>query len=220
MTLHLGMVTEQNMIKQEECADANPIRLNSRRLMCENTVYSVFFDHVSDAEGCEVSEYLSVLPKRILEDLVVGVSVLPVRDGKFGLIPVFRHPMGRWSWEAPKGFIDLDESPEQAAIRELYEETGFKLSNGNLCDLGLAAPEAGLLKGRIRLYTATLNTNCVSGFVADELGHGKLAFFDRSEISGLVASGQVEDACTLSLLFLYFIKVASFSNMKNEDVDA
>ncbi|MCK9395007.1 MAG: NUDIX hydrolase [Methylobacter sp.] len=138
--------------------------------------------------------------------MLTGVSVLPVKDNQLGLIQVFRHPMGRWSWEAPKGFIDLDESPEQAAMRELYEETGFELSAENLYSLGQTTPEAGLINGRIGLYAAVLDVKCVPDSVTHELGHGKLEFFDRGQIAKLITLGQIEDACTLSALFLYFIQ--------------
>ncbi len=213
------MVTEQSLNKQEACAEVVPIRINSHRLVCENTVYSVFLDHISDTDGREVLEYLNVSPKCISEKLVTGVSVLPVRDGNFGLINVFRHPMGRWSWEAPKGFIDLDESPEQAAIREFREETGFELKANNLQILGSITPEAGLIKARINLYYATLDTNHVFGFVNHELGHGELAFFDPCEIAELIGSGKLEDACTLSLLCLYSIKQKGWPNTDNVRLD-
>lgn len=201
-----GKTTEQNTTQQEASTEVAPITINSRRLVCENTVYSVFFDHISDAQGREVLNYLSVSPKCQIKNMLTGVSVLPVKDDQLGLIQVFRHPMGRWSWEAPKGFIDLDESPEQAALRELYEETGFELSAENLHSLGQTTPEAGLIIGRIGLYAAMLDANSVPDSVTHELGHGKLEFFDHSQIVKLIAAGQIEDASTLSALFLYFIQ--------------
>jgi 8-oxo-dGTP pyrophosphatase MutT (NUDIX family) len=39
---------------------------------------------------------------------------------------------GQGLWELPGGGLDEGESPEQAVFREVYEETGFDLSN---CDL-------------------------------------------------------------------------------------
>lgn len=201
-----GKITEQNTTQQEVSTEVTPITINSRRLVCENTVYSVFFDHISDVQGREVLNYLSVSPKCQIKNMLTGVSVLPVKDDQFGLIQVFRHPMARWSWEAPKGFIDFDESPERAALRELYEETGFELSAAKLHKLGHTTPEAGLIIGRIGLYAATIDANSVSDSVTHELGHGKLEFFNHDQIAKLITSGQIEDACTLSLLFLYFIQ--------------
>jgi ADP-ribose pyrophosphatase len=38
----------------------------------------------------------------------------------------FRPPVGAFTVEWPAGLIDKDESPQEAAVRELYEETGYK----------------------------------------------------------------------------------------------
>lgn len=39
-------------------------------------------------------------------------------------------------WELPKGQIDDDENPKQAAMREFYEETGVKINISNLKKVG------------------------------------------------------------------------------------
>ncbi|KAG9382660.1 ADP-ribose pyrophosphatase [Pyrenophora tritici-repentis] len=52
----------------------------------------------------------------------------------------FRPPVGGFTVEWPAGLIDADEKPEEAAVRELYEETGYKgktadpgMTSANLC---------------------------------------------------------------------------------------
>lgn len=176
-----------------------PIKLNSRLLVCENTVFSVFFDHLSDAKGREVLEYLSIMPKCSMEGRVTGIGVLPVKDGRIGLIKVFRHPIRDWSWEIPKGFLDADENAEQAAARELFEETGFSIQAGQLVALGQMSPEAGVIDGRIRLFSATLEKGETVD-VAGELGHGELFFFGRGEIVAMLESGDIQDGCTMSAI--------------------
>ncbi|KAF2127723.1 hypothetical protein P153DRAFT_368287 [Dothidotthia symphoricarpi CBS 119687] len=41
------------------------------------------------------------------------------------LVLQFRPPVNAFTVEWPAGLIDADETPEQAAVRELYEETGY-----------------------------------------------------------------------------------------------
>eukprot|EP00978_Attheya_sp_CCMP212_P019487 scaffold54691_cov48-Attheya_sp.AAC.1 len=41
------------------------------------------------------------------------------------LVTQYRPPLGRSTIEFPAGLIDTDESPENAALRELREETGY-----------------------------------------------------------------------------------------------
>lgn len=47
-------------------------------------------------------------------------------EGKIILVRQFRAASDRYTIELPAGAIDAGESPENAATRELYEETGYR----------------------------------------------------------------------------------------------
>jgi ADP-ribose pyrophosphatase len=128
------------------------ITVRARRLVFENMVFSVYADHVADKNGNEVPQYLSVVPKCLLADSIAGVAVLPVRDGRAGLIRVFRHPLGRSSWEAIKGHVEPGEDARGAAERELLEESGFSVAADKFIDLGAIAPEGGVIEGRSHIF--------------------------------------------------------------------
>jgi ADP-ribose pyrophosphatase len=54
-------------------------------------------------------------------------AVIPVTDGgDVVLVRQWRQPLGAFTLELPSGGVDADEEPEQAARRELFEETGYR----------------------------------------------------------------------------------------------
>ncbi|MGC9181404.1 NUDIX hydrolase [Thermogladius sp.] len=67
--------------------------------------------------------------RRFARDVVVfpesSVVVPFVNDEEVIVIRQFRAPLGEYIVEVPAGVLDKGESPEEAARRELVEETGF-----------------------------------------------------------------------------------------------
>src|SRR5918997_6947220 len=54
-------------------------------------------------------------------------AVVPVTDeGAVVLVRQWRQPLGAFTLELPSGGVDEGEDPEEAAGRELFEETGFR----------------------------------------------------------------------------------------------
>ncbi len=47
-------------------------------------------------------------------------------DGRLVLNREFRYPLNAWCIELPAGLVDEGETPSQAAVRELKEETGYE----------------------------------------------------------------------------------------------
>jgi 8-oxo-dGTP pyrophosphatase MutT (NUDIX family) len=170
--------------------------VHARRLACENSRFELFFDDIEWAGRERVSNYLVVAPRVAAAGLVTGVAVLPVVEGKFALIRMYRHAVRDHVWEVPRGFMDGDESPVAAAVRELQEETGLSCQEADMRSLGMIAPEAGILAGRIRLYAAL---NCVAArpFDAGELGHHEMRLFDAAELAAMAANSEVQDPGTL-----------------------
>ena len=48
-----------------------------------------------------------------------------VRQTRIVMIRQYRYPLDAWLYELPAGLIDGQESPHQAAVREMKEETGL-----------------------------------------------------------------------------------------------
>lgn len=67
-------------------------------------------------------------------DPKVGVGVLVIEQGKLLLVKRAMSPeKGKWS--LPAGFLDQGDDPQQAAIREVWEETGLQVAIDRLIDV-------------------------------------------------------------------------------------
>src|SRR3954468_17631321 len=84
--------------------------VQNRDLLYENRVFRIYLDHLVEAVGHEVMDYLVVEPKYSTGDLITGISVLPIVGGRLGLLRVYRHAVRRLMWELPRGFVEPGES--------------------------------------------------------------------------------------------------------------
>ena len=80
------------------------------------------------------------------------VIVIPEKDDKFLMVKQWRHGESALSVEFPGGVIDKGEEPEQAARRELEEETGCRA--GKLIKLGSVNPNPALFSNHVHFYLA------------------------------------------------------------------
>ncbi|HUZ60930.1 MAG TPA: NUDIX hydrolase [Hanamia sp.] len=117
------------------------------------------------------SEYLSRFPyftarkdkcetpggKIIDEYYVVELSttvcaVAVTQEGEVLMVRQYRHPIEETLIEIPGGFIDENETPEQAIKRELKEETGYEFSS--IINVGKIAANPGVLNNYTYLFLA------------------------------------------------------------------
>jgi ADP-ribose pyrophosphatase len=71
------------------------------------------------------------------------VSIVPVTsDGRFVFVRQYRHGIDAPTLEVPGGIIDEAQTPADAALRELREETGY--GGGRLARLGATRPNPAL----------------------------------------------------------------------------
>ncbi|MQA97759.1 MAG: NUDIX domain-containing protein [Streptosporangiales bacterium] len=70
-------------------------------------------------DGTTFSQYVMRMPRAVMTCVI---------DDDHRILLIWRHRfiIDRWVWELPGGFADADELPEDAAVREVIEETGWR----------------------------------------------------------------------------------------------
>jgi len=98
-----------------------------------------------DNKFCHIEKQRIELPDKsqvdwFLRKSLGAVVILPLLDnGQIMLQKTYKHGCGEVLYEFPAGMIDKGEIPEEAAKRELLEETGFETQE--LVFLGKAFPD-------------------------------------------------------------------------------
>lgn len=191
--------------------DDVPIRLIKRKLGCANRLIEVYLDNIADPSGETVLDFMVVSPRQKSENHVTGVAILPILDGNLGLLQIYRYPVGEYTWEVPRGFVDAGEKALTAALRELEEETGLQCDHQDMIDLGTILPEPGILAARTHLFSAS-KCHGAKRFRANELGHKALRFFTLGEFAAMAQRAEIEEAHTLAVYYRYL------QSPKNNDV--
>jgi ADP-ribose pyrophosphatase len=84
-----------------------------------------------------------------------GVAVMAMLpDGKIVLNRNFRHATRSWEYELPRGAVSIGETIEDAAAREVKEETGMILDQLQL--LGQVATDSGITNAVIPVFLAKI----------------------------------------------------------------
>ena len=132
-----------------------------------------------------------------------AVAVVPLTSaGQIVLIGQYRYPHGKTHWEIPAGRMLDAEPPEEAARREVREETGY-------------------VPGRFEALPGFYAANGISAhwahlFVAHDCWREgdpepepseriMVKLFERAEVERLLDAGKIEDAFT-ALALLYWLR--------------
>jgi ADP-ribose diphosphatase len=182
--------------------DVSGIVAKDRRLAASNSKWKVYLEGLADRRGNEVDDYMVIEGHYPRHDRLTGVAVLPVIAGGFVLMRCYRHALRARQWEVPRGFIDADETPSTAALRELHEETGLRCAPDGLIPLGFYAPEASTLAARGALFAA-IGCDGTLRPAADEIGLEDIEVVDHARMAQLVSAGEIEDAGTLIAYYRY-----------------
>jgi 8-oxo-dGTP pyrophosphatase MutT (NUDIX family) len=125
----------------------------------------------------------------------VGVVV---EDPDRGLLLLWRHRFitGTWGYEVPAGGVDAGETAEQAAAREVLEETGW--SPGPLTGLHGYHPSNGLSDQRFELFSAAGARHV--GDPTDPAESERVEWLPHEAVREALRRGRVRDGLSLTAL--------------------
>ena len=128
---------------------------------------------------------------------VVAVVALDDEDNVL-LVKQYRKPVEKALLEIPAGGIDDGESPDECAVREMQEETGYR--PGILQKIGGLYASPGYCSEYLHLYLAT---DLVPGkLTADDDEQIELIRVPLEQIPELISSGQICDAKSVATLLI------------------
>lgn len=118
-------------------------------------------------------------------------------DGQLVLVEQYRHGTGSVTLEVPGGMVDPGEAPEQAARRELREETGYDAQE--LTWIGVVEPNPALQTNRCHSFLAT-GCRAVEAPQFDSTEDCHLRLEPAATARELVMSGQITHALVVAAL--------------------
>lgn len=128
-----------------------------------------------------------------------AVAVVPVLpDGRIILVRQFRHPVGKILLEIPAGKLGAGEEPDECAVRELEEETGYRA--GHIERRASVFTGPGFTDEVIHMYVATELSKTALNPDDDEFL--EVQAYALSDVRRLIREGAICDAKTIAGIYL------------------
>ena len=132
------------------------------------------------------------------------VNVIPLTpDERIVLIRQYRHGTREITLEIPGGIVEHGDSPEEAARRELKEETGFEAAQ--MIRIGVVHPNPAFLNNRCHTFVAKGVTRTGSQS-QDEKEDIEVLLKPLADVPGLIREGQITHALILAAFYRFYME--------------
>ncbi|MFI1032222.1 NUDIX hydrolase [Streptomyces sp. NPDC020951] len=129
------------------------------------------------------------------------LAVAAVVNDRQEVLMMWRHRFitDSWAWELPMGLVEEGESPEEAAAREVLEETGWR--PGPIKPLIYAEPANGITDSQHHVFRADGAT--YDGPPTEKNDSDRIEWIPLSEVRGMIDRREIVSSGSLvGLLYL------------------
>lgn len=163
----------------------------SSKLVFDGNLLKVYSDKVELPNGKEAEREYIKHPG--------AVAVVPITEGgKIVLVRQYRYATGKALLEIPAGKLDKGEKPEECALRELEEETGYVAKK--LQKLSSIYTTPGFTDEIIHLYIAENLTFAKQNLDEDEFLNVEI--YTKDEVKKMIMDGRINDSKSMLALLL------------------
>jgi ADP-ribose pyrophosphatase len=132
------------------------------------------------------------------------VNIIPLTPAKeVVLIRQYRFGIRDMTLEIPGGLMEQSDSPEEAARRELREETGYE--EETLTPLGTVHPNPAIQNNLCYTYLAK-NVFPVGQLIQDEREDIEVVLQPLSEIPRLIREGAISHALVIAAFYRFYME--------------
>jgi ADP-ribose pyrophosphatase len=130
------------------------------------------------------------------------VNVIPLTDdGQVVMIRQYRVGSGTVTLEIPGGLAEEGDTPEQAAVRELMEETGYEAREW--VKIGETNPNPAIFNNRCHTFLAK-GAKKTREQMFDQTEDIEVEEVPLSDVPDLIGKGEVDHALVIAAFFWYF----------------
>ncbi len=167
-------------------------------------------------DKCELPDG-RVMPRYYIFEFPDWTNILPLTpDGKVIMVEQYRHATGDIHLEIPGGSLspNLKEDPQEAAERELLEETGYKGKRVEL--IGTHQPNPAIQNNRMHTYIA-YDCEKISDVKFDPFEDLRTVYISKDELINKIMTGEIHHTIVVASVLMALKHLGYELNLAKSD---
>lgn len=156
------------------------------------------------ADKCMMPDGRIMTPYYVLEMPSWTNMVIITKEEKIVLVRQYRHGKGSTTLELPGGVLEIGESPQDAAIREMQEETGYVSSEIEF--LYQVSPNPALHNNTAYFFLAR-NAELLAITNYDAFEDIVIETYTQAELKQLLVEGKLQHGVQLGAIYQAMIRL-------------